>query len=130
MNEKIKHILIDISVVFLVPAALFYLYITLAGPGEALFGTEQPGSELVGEGQKFLSKLNELNTLKLDTSVFESAVYKSLVDTTTPPPTDEQGRPHPFIPPSRPAPVVQSPAQGKATSPTAVKNLNSLLQGR
>ena len=130
MNEKIKHILIDISVVFLVPAALFYVYMTLAGPGEALFGTEQPGSELVGEGQKFLSKLNELDSLKLDTSVFESAVYKSLVDTTTSPPTDELGRPHPFIPPSRPAPAIQNSAPGKTTPPSAVKNLNSLLQGR
>lgn len=100
MNEKLKHTLIDITVVFLIPIGLFFLYTTLASPGGALYATEQPGSELAGEGQKFLVKLNELDTLKLDLSVFESVVYQSLVDTTVPPPTDEKGRPFPFVPPS------------------------------
>ncbi len=130
INEKVKHILIDITIVFVIPLGLFYLYTTLVTPGEALFGTEQPGSELVGEGQKFLSKLNELNALKLDTSVFESAVYQSLVDTTVPPPTEEMGRPHPFIPPTSSIQGVQNSASIKGSTNTATRNLNSLLNGR
>lgn len=131
LSEKMKHLLIDLSVVFIIPAFLFYLYMSLATPGEALFGgAEQPGSELVGEGQKFLAKLNELNTLELDTSIFQSAVYQSLVDTSVPPPTEEAGRPHPFIPPVRAQQPSNTSQPSKASSGTAVKNLNGLLQGR
>jgi|GEM_PF-2135651 len=120
MNEKVKHILIDVVVVFVVPMGLFFLYTTLVTPEGALYGTEQPGSELVGEGQKFLVKLNELNALKLDTSVFQSAVYQSLVDTTVPPPTEEKGRPFPFVPPT------QVNASSKTNTSNTINNLNTL----
>jgi hypothetical protein len=132
MNDKIKHILIDITVVFVIPFALFYLYTTLATPTEPLFGSVEVDASLAGEGQKFLSKLNELQALKLDTSVFESSEYKSLVDTSVPPPTEEAGRPHPFIPPVAPSAPV-TPASGsksKTQVNSAVKNLNSLVGGR
>lgn len=129
-NDKIKHILIDILVVFIIPISLFYFYTTLGGTSGALFGAEQPGSELVGEGQKFLTKLNELQGLKLNTEVFESAVYQSLVDTTVLPPTEDKGRLHPFIPPQRSTPSTQTPATTKTKATTAVKNLNGLLKGQ
>jgi hypothetical protein len=128
LNDKLKHILIDITVVFVVPIGLFFLYTTLATPGGALYGTEQPGSELAGEGQKFLIKLNELNSLKLDTSVFQSAVYQSLVDTTVPPPTEDKGRPYPFVPPTRYTAPAQNTVPSKTKTSNAVKNLDALLK--
>ena len=127
INEKAKHIHIDITVVFVIPVGLFYLYTILATPEEALLGSEQPGVELVGEGQKFLAKLNELKALKLDMGLFESAVYKSLIDTTVPPPTEDKGRPNPFIPPA----TVASQGQG-STVPKGNTNTkpNTLIIGR
>jgi hypothetical protein len=127
MNEKIKYILIDITVVFLIPFGLFYLYITLSGSEEPLFGSTQSGSDLSGEGQKFLAKLDELKNLKLDTSLFESTVYKSLVDTTTPPPTEAVGRSNPFISPFQPAPPS---TKSKTGTQTAVKNPNTIVGGQ
>jgi hypothetical protein len=103
MNEKIKHLLIDIAVVILVPGALFYVYVTYSGPSEPLFGSSQGGEDLVGEGQKFLAKLNELQKLRLDTSVFDTEAYRSLIDTHVTPPTEEAGREHPFIPVVQPS---------------------------
>jgi hypothetical protein len=129
MNDKVKNILVDVVIVFVIPFGIFYFYQTLM-PSEG-GGSEQPGSELAGEGQKFLVKLNDLNALKLDTSVFESAVYRSLIDTTVPPPTEAKGRPHPFIPPYTPAPppsTPTTPTKGKST--TAIKNLNTLVGGQ
>lgn len=132
MNDKVKNILIDVVIVFLIPLGLFYLYTTLIVSSDGS-STEQPGSELAGEGQKFLVKLNELNSLKLDTGVFGSAVYQSLVDTSVPPPTEAKGRSHPFIPPTvtpptPPTPSPATPSKGK-TSP-ALKNLNALVGGQ
>jgi hypothetical protein len=131
MNEKIKHIIIDIVIVLVVPFGLFYLYMNLSTPSEALYGSGTE-SALVGEGQKFLGKLNELNGLKLDTEVFQSAAYRSLVDTSVPPPTEGKGRTNPFIPPASPIPPpAPSTTQTKGkTTGTAVKNLDTLVGGK
>ncbi len=130
MNDKVKNILVDVVIVFLIPFGLFYVYTTFISSNDGS-SVEQPGSELAGEGQKFLVKLNELNSLKLNTEVFESAVYQSLIDTTIPPPTEAKGRPHPFIPPtvSVPTPSATIPASKSKTS-TSIKNLNTLVSGQ
>jgi hypothetical protein len=128
MNDKLKQILIDISIVFVVPGALFYLYITMVPASGPLWGSAEIDTSLVTRGQKFLSRLRELNGLKLDTSVFESPVYQSLVDSSTPLPTEVHGRPNPFIPPISPVPPPQpTPAKGKVGAST---NLNTLLNNR
>jgi hypothetical protein len=129
LNEKVKYILIDITVVFLIPIGLFFLYTTLSTPGDALYSIVRPGSELAGQGQKFLVELTELNALKLDTSIFESLIYKSLVDTTVPPLTEEKGRLYPFVPPSRTLKTTSSsfPVSSKTGTSNAVKNLNALI---
>lgn len=49
-------------------------------------------------GIRVLSLLNQINSLKIDASIFESAVYKTLVDYTITIPEQNVGRPNPFAP--------------------------------
>lgn len=49
-------------------------------------------------GVRVLSLLNQINSLKIDASIFDSAVYKTLVDYTITIPEQNVGRPNPFAP--------------------------------
>ncbi|HEY4499371.1 MAG TPA: hypothetical protein VJH94_04915 [Candidatus Paceibacterota bacterium] len=55
-------------------------------------------SEASFAGQQILSVLNELKQLNIDGLVFESAVFKSLVDHTIATTSEPLGRPDPFAP--------------------------------
>ena len=55
-------------------------------------------------GTRVLSLLNQINSLKIDASIFDSAVYKTLVDYTITIPEQNVGRPNPFAPISGSAP--------------------------
>ena len=47
---------------------------------------------------RVLSLLNQINSLKIDTSIFNSLVYRSLVDYSITIPEQNVGRPNPFAP--------------------------------
>lgn len=49
-------------------------------------------------GSRVLTLLNQINALKIDGSIFESTVYKSLVDYTITIPEQPVGRANPFAP--------------------------------
>ncbi|HEY9583932.1 MAG TPA: hypothetical protein VJI66_03160 [Candidatus Paceibacterota bacterium] len=49
-------------------------------------------------GSRVLILLNQINALKIDASVFNSAIYESLVDYTIAIPEQPVGRPNPFAP--------------------------------
>ncbi len=55
-------------------------------------------SQTSAVGQEILSVLNDLRSLQIDESVFESAVFRSLVDYTVATTTEPLGRPDPFSP--------------------------------
>ncbi|MEK7464069.1 MAG: hypothetical protein AAB610_03050 [Patescibacteria group bacterium] len=55
-------------------------------------------------GTRVLSLLNQINSLKIDASIFDSAVYNSLVDYTITIPEQNVGRSNPFAPISGSAP--------------------------
>jgi flagellar basal body-associated protein FliL len=57
---------------------------------------ESANAEEVGSRVLFL--LNQINSLKIDTSIFSSTVYRSLVDYTISIPEQNVGRPNPFAP--------------------------------
>lgn len=68
------------------------------------------GSQLIGAD--VLSLLNRINSLKIDTSIFSSLIYQSLVDFSVEIPPQNVGRPNPFapIPGSVPAGGISAPA--------------------
>ena len=49
-------------------------------------------------GTRVLSLLNQINSLKIDASIFESAVYNTIVDYTITIPEQDVGRINPFAP--------------------------------
>lgn len=49
-------------------------------------------------GTRVLSLLNQISELKIDSSIFSSAVYKTLIDYTVEIPTQDVGRLNPFAP--------------------------------
>lgn len=55
-------------------------------------------TEALEKSARILSLLNQINSLKIDASIFESAVYKTLVDYTITIPEQDVGRPNPFAP--------------------------------
>ena len=66
------------------------------------------GSNSIGE--RALTLLNEVNSLKIDTSIFNSIVYQSLVDYSIEVPPQNVGRTNPFLP---------FPSQFRATTQTS-----------
>ena len=49
-------------------------------------------------GAQIIQALNQINTLKLDRSIFTRDIYLSLVDKSEPIPLEPVGRPNPFAP--------------------------------
>jgi hypothetical protein len=92
-----------IFVVILIIGALMYFY-TLGGPDDAsITSLDQQGILIGGEdtqiiGARVLSLLNEINTLRIDKSIFDDPVYKILLDHTVQIPEQNVGRANPFEP--------------------------------
>ena len=105
ISDKLKHILIDIAVVVLIPASVFFLYDYFRGGTEPDMVSEKPGGGFSEEGAHLAVLLRELKALHIDTSLFASPAYISLQDFTLPVPPELKGRPVPFIPVSTPKPV-------------------------
>lgn len=65
---------------------------SLATEGSVEAGDAQASS------QRIVNLLNQISSLKIDDSIFKSAVYKSLVDYTIAIPEQNVGRANPFVP--------------------------------
>lgn len=63
-------------------------------------------------GSKALVLLNQVSSLKIDASIFNSQVYQSLVDYSVQIPTQNVGRPNPFSPFYTPVNVSSSKTTG------------------
>lgn len=101
-----------ILIVIIVVAALIYFY-TMGNPTDnsSLTRTDTAGSiEAQNVGSRVLVLLNQINSLKIDSSIFSSDAYRSLVDYSITIPEQPVGRPNPFapLPGSAPAPKTTS----------------------
>ncbi len=96
-NKLIIGMIIMVLVVFL---AYFYSRGTPTTDGDSLLeGSIDPETvEAQIAGERVLTLLNQLNSLKLDTSIFENKSYRSLVDYTIAIPEQNIGRANPFAP--------------------------------
>ena len=88
-------------IIIIVIAVLIYFY-TMGNPTDnssLVQTTAVAGSEDAQRvGTRVLTLLNQINSLKIDASIFTSATYKSLVDYTITIPEQPVGRPNPFAP--------------------------------
>jgi hypothetical protein len=93
MKSLLKNLIFVISL-----SALIWLgYIVFFKEDEVILEETEVNPARVGE-QEFLSKLKELQSLDLETSLFTDEEFLSLVNHTVQVVDEEAGRPNPFAP--------------------------------
>ncbi|MDQ5893438.1 MAG: hypothetical protein QG640_450 [Patescibacteria group bacterium] len=108
-----------IVIIIIILALAAYFYFKGSPDDSSVSSLEADNSPTSADAQavgtRVLSLLNQINSLKIDSSIFDSAVYKSLVDYTITIPEQNVGRPNPFAPISGSAPqnsTVRLPSTG------------------
>ena len=96
----------------IVVAALIYFY-TMGTPTDSSSLTQTntaASAEVQNVGSRVLVLLNQINSLKIDSSIFAGDAYRSLVDYSNTIPEQPVGRQNPFapLPGSAPAPKTTS----------------------
>lgn len=94
---------IALALILIVAISLYFYY--KGTPTDSLIssletGTSPESVEAQAQGARILLLLNQIKALKIDDSIFKSAVYKSLVDYTVTIPEQNVGRANPFAPTS------------------------------
>ncbi len=91
-----KPIIIIVIVLVLAAAAYFYFSGSPTDTAATLDAEQTPEGALVGA--EVLTLLNEISALSIDSTLFDSQAYKSLVDHTVVVPEQNIGRFNPFVP--------------------------------
>ncbi|MDO8430661.1 MAG: hypothetical protein Q7S72_01555 [Candidatus Taylorbacteria bacterium] len=99
-NTPSKTTFIALAVIVAIALGLFFYF--QGDPTDADSSLETLGTpeslEAQEAGTRVLSLLNKIRSLKIDDSIFKSAVYKSLVDYSITVPEQSVGRANPFAP--------------------------------
>ncbi len=93
---------IIVIVIIIILALIAYFYFS-GSPSDSsstsLVEQKSPESaDADAAGVRVLSLLNQISSLKIDTSIFDNPTYKSLVDYSITVPEQNVGRPNPFAP--------------------------------
>lgn len=93
-----KSILVTIAFALLLILAYLYFSGAPVDDASSLDAAALPTSESSIAAAKVLALLNQISSLRIDTAIFSTAVYKSLVDHTVPVLEQNIGRENPFAP--------------------------------
>lgn len=93
-SKKTTFIMIGIIVV----AFLVFFYFSGSETPESASTLEQSMPGGATEAARVLNLLNQIQSLRIDTSIFEATAYQTLVDYTVTIPEVPVGRPNPFAP--------------------------------
>jgi len=96
MNKGIKAIVVILVIALISFGAWKYLTRDKAAESGALLSTTKSADFQVG--REIIAELNMLNSLKLDSQVFQDPVFLSLRDFTVGVFQEDLGRPNPFAP--------------------------------
>ncbi len=97
-SSSTKSIIIFIAVIVVAGLLFFYFLGNKTPDSNSSIDTEGGSSETQIAGARVLTLLNQVSSLKIDKSLFDSASYRSLVDYTVNIPEQNVGRPNPFAP--------------------------------
>lgn len=105
MFQKYKKIIIVVLVIVLA----FILFVIIKGSGEeegdglltstvnnSVAGTQASGADTIGA--EIITALNQIDSLKLETTIFEDPVFRQLIDKSQPLAEEPVGRENPFAP--------------------------------
>lgn len=95
-NQSSKNSWLIITVIIVLSITVYYLFFAGSAPASNSLLQAQPEGELVGA--QVLSLLNQIQSLRIDSTFFQSPAYQSLVDYTVPIPAENVGRANPFAP--------------------------------
>ncbi|MCX6719365.1 MAG: hypothetical protein NTZ38_03265 [Candidatus Taylorbacteria bacterium] len=87
---------IVVAILIVVAVIVYYAFFSGSSVGDSATLQEQSDEDIVGI--ETLSLLNQIQSLRIDKSVFQSAAYQSLEDYTVQIPPVNIGRPNPFAP--------------------------------
>jgi hypothetical protein len=87
---------IIVGVIAIVVLAIVYFYFSNSAPAESVSSLQSQSASVVGT--RVLSLLNQIKSLHIDTSIFKSPAYGTLVDYSVTIPELPVGRPNPFAP--------------------------------
>ncbi len=93
-NPKIKKIGLAIVIVLI----LVLVYIFMSGGSSSSSGSLLTSTPYGAVGSAELALLNQMRSLKIDTSLFNDPAYKSLIDYSVDITPENVGRPNPFAP--------------------------------
>ena len=95
-TQKSKTPIIILIVVLILAGVAYFYYTGTPKDTSASLTTTAQNSAAAAEGAKVLALLNQISSLQIDTSLFTSPVYQSLVDHTVQVIPQNVGRPNPF----------------------------------
>ena len=97
-------------IIIIVVAAMVYFYFS-GDPVDTTSSIEDPSvtSETLVAGSQILALLNQISVIDIETSIFNTPVYRSLVDHTVTVLPQNVGRPNPFAPAFSATPPATSP---------------------
>ncbi|MFA6459231.1 MAG: hypothetical protein WCV79_02435 [Candidatus Paceibacterota bacterium] len=95
-NNSSKNTWITIAIIIAVSVGIYYFFMKDPAVPENTSFEVQPEGELVGA--QVLALLNQIESLRIDNTLFQSPAYQSLVDYTVPIPVLNVGRANPFAP--------------------------------
>lgn len=90
--------LIGIIVLVIVGALVYFFYIGNKAPDVDSLLDSQATPDATAASSRILALLNQISSLKIDTSLFNDPAYQSLVDYSVPIPEIPVGRNNPFAP--------------------------------
>jgi len=103
--KKYKNILIAVALLTVVLVGYYYWSSGTSGDSGPTLTYDVGGPEPSFVGQEILGVLNQLRSLQIDGSVFDSPAFKSLVDYRVATTSESKGRSDPFAPLPKPAPM-------------------------
>lgn len=121
MKSSSNKNLIITFVIIIALCAAGYMYITRDTAPSSDLLVDIP-TDTATEGS-FLSALNQLQVIRLDTTIFDNAVFESLTDISTRLSEQPSGRPNPFAPIDSSA-ITQTSVQTQTSTQTASTTAN------
>lgn len=106
-----KSIISVVIIVGILGLGYFYFSGGTPSPAAGSLVQSQTTPEANAVSSRILGLLNQIRSLKIDTSIFKDAAYQTLVDYSVAIPQVNVGRPNPFAPIPG---VSEAPAQGTA----------------
>lgn len=97
-KQSSKKSIIIVIVVALVAGVGYFYYSGSKGTDSASMTASTISADTQAVGARILSLLNQIQNLKIDTTVFDDQKFKSLIDYTVAIPQQNVGRPNPFAP--------------------------------